>query len=75
MADVRLLVRENPIPSVLSVLFVLAVLGTVGFALTGGSTRTVIRLAALSTVLAAFAGGFWVSVVGERMDERRRQRR
>lgn len=68
MAGVPPLVAENPVPAVLSVGFVLAVLATVGVALAGGRTRLVIRLAALSVVLAVFAGGFWASVVGERMD-------
>jgi membrane protein implicated in regulation of membrane protease activity len=75
MVDPKLLVRQNPIPTVLSAMFLLAVFGTVGFAVTGGSFRWQIRLVALCVVLAVFAGGFWVSVIGERMDERKRRQR
>lgn len=67
MATLPPFVREHPTPTVLSALLVLAVLATVGVALAGGRLRLVIRLAALSVVLAAFAAGFWMSVVGERM--------
>ncbi len=68
MAGIPPLVTENPVAAVLSVGFVLALLTTVGVALAGGRARLVIRLAALSVVLAVFAGGFWVNVVGERLD-------
>lgn len=67
MVTVPSLVRENPLPAVLSVGAVVAGVATVGVALTGGRLRLVIRLAALAVVLAVFAGWFWMNVVGERM--------
>ena len=67
MAGVPPVVRRNPVPVVLSVAALVVGLATVGLALAGSDAALLIRLSALTVVLAAFAGGFWMGVVGERM--------
>lgn len=66
MVTVPPVVRENPIPVVLTVAAGVVGVVTVGVILAGGRLRLVIRLAALTVVLAAFTGWFWMGVVGER---------
>ena len=67
MASLPAAVRENPLAVALTV--AAAAVGTVavGLALTDSRLRLVIRLAALTVVLAAFAGWFWLEAVGERL--------
>lgn len=67
MASLPPPVRENPLPVALTVGALSAGLATASVALTGGRLRLVIRLAALTVVLTAFAGWFWLDAVGERM--------
>ena len=64
--DARRIGADYPVQVVLGGAFVAALLVTVGYALTGESTATAIRLAALTTVLFGFAAAFAAGPLAER---------
>jgi hypothetical protein len=68
--NLRRLLAEHPLPSLLTVAAVGATLWTATSLVTAGSTTTTIRLAALTTVLTVFAGGFWLGPAAEWYDAR-----
>lgn len=64
--DARRTVGAYPVQVALGAAFGVALLATVGYAATGESTATALRLAALTTVLFGFAVGFAAGPLAER---------
>jgi hypothetical protein len=68
--DIRRGVVAHPVPSALTAGAVLAALVTVAQFAVGTPLRATIRTAALTTVLAVFAAGFWIGPAAEWYDDR-----